>query len=184
MGNESCLRCFGEKIAESFKGINAIEVIGMNMEENKEAIFTAAVEKACEVLGNVDVFLHCYNYEGELNKSEGKSSRVWSVNFLQNRSSSNALKTTALEFGKYQIQVNEISRCLHLGDMYPTSIGKERAEKLVKDAVPLHRWLDVESDLASKIIYLISDGSRFMTGTIIFVDGCLSLTRPRMRSYM
>ncbi|GAB4834261.1 hypothetical protein Ancab_032527 [Ancistrocladus abbreviatus] len=232
MGNESCLRRFSEKIAESFKDINAIEVIGMNMEENKEAVFTAAVEKACEVLGNVDAFLHCYTYEGKMQDSfaidEHEFKKIVKVNFMaawflvkavgrkmREHGTGGSIvlltsiigaergiypgssaygsclaglhqlvRTTALEFGKYQIRVNEISRGLHLGDMFPTSVGKERAEKLVKDAVPLHRWLDVESDLASTIIYLISDGSRFMTGTSIFVDGGLSLTRPRMRSYM
>lgn len=63
-------------------------------------------------------------------------------------------------------------------------MGKERAKKLVKEAAPLERWLDVKDDLASTVIYLISDGSRYMTGTTIFVDGAQSLVRPRMRSYM
>lgn len=80
--------------------------------------------------------------------------------------------------------MNAIARGLHLDDGYPVSVGKERAEKQVKDAAPLERWLDVKDDLASTVIYLISDGSRYMTGTTIFVDGAQSLVRPRMRSYM
>lgn len=93
-------------------------------------------------------------------------------------------QTSAMEIGKYQIRVNAIARGLHLQDEFPVSVGKERAEKLVKEAAPLHRWLDVENDLASSVIYLISNGSRYMTGTTIFVDGAQSLVRPRMRSYM
>ena len=93
-------------------------------------------------------------------------------------------QASALEIGKYQIRVNAIARGLHLHDEYPMSVGKERAEKLVKEAAPLNRWLDVENDLASSVIYLISDGSRYMTGTTIYVDGAQSLVRPRMRSYM
>lgn len=89
-----------------------------------------------------------------------------------------------MEIGKYQIRVNGIARGLHLQDEFPMSVGKERAEKLVNEATPLHRWLDVAKDLASTVIYLISDGSRYMTGTTIFVDGAQSLVRPRMRSYM
>lgn len=89
-----------------------------------------------------------------------------------------------MEIGKYQIRVNAIARGLHLDDEYPVSVGKERAEKLVKEAAPLQRWLDVERDVASSVIYLISDGSRYMTGTTIFVDGAQSLVRPRMKSYM
>lgn len=89
-----------------------------------------------------------------------------------------------MEIGKHQIRVNAIARGLHLQDKYVQSVGKEKAEKLTKEVMPLHRWLDVESDLASTVIYLMSDDSRYMTGTTIFVDGAQSLVRPRMRSYM
>ncbi|KAF8399993.1 hypothetical protein HHK36_015866 [Tetracentron sinense] len=94
------------------------------------------------------------------------------------------VRISALEIGKHKITVNAIARGLHLQDEYPLSVGMERAEKLVKDVMPLHRWLDVKNDLASTVIYLISDDSRYMTGTTIFVDGAQSLVRPRMRSYM
>lgn len=94
------------------------------------------------------------------------------------------VRTSALEIGKHQIRVNAIARGLHLEDEFPVSVGKERAEKLVNEANPLRRWLDVRNDLASTVIYLISDGSRYMTGTTIFVDGGQSLVRPRMKSYM
>ncbi|KAI4366785.1 hypothetical protein MLD38_022611 [Melastoma candidum] len=93
-------------------------------------------------------------------------------------------RTSALELGKYKIRVNAIARGLHLDDGFPRAVGQDRAQKLVRDATPLHRWLDVERDLASTVIYLISDGARYMTGTTIYVDGGQSLVRPRMRSYM
>ena len=88
-----------------------------------------------------------------------------------------------MEMGKYKIRVNAIARGLHLQDKYPKSVGKERVEKMTREAAPLHRWLDVKNDLASTVIYLISDGSRFMTGTTIFVDGVQSMTIPRARSF-
>lgn len=94
------------------------------------------------------------------------------------------IQNSALEIGKYKIRVNAIARGLHLHDEYPLSVGKERAEKLVKEAAPLNRWLDVEKDLVSSVLYLITDGSRYMTGTTIYVDGAQSLVRPRMKSYM
>lgn len=93
-------------------------------------------------------------------------------------------QASAMEIGRYQIRVNAIARGLHIQDEFPVSVGKERAEKLVNNAAPMKRWLDAKNDLASTVIYLISDGSRYMTGTTIFVDGAQSLTRPRMRSYM
>lgn len=94
------------------------------------------------------------------------------------------VRVSALEIGKYDVRVNAIARGLHLHDEFPLSVGKERAEKLVKEAAPLERWLDVKNDLASTVIYLISDGSCYMTGTTIYVDGAQSITRPRMRSFM
>lgn len=94
------------------------------------------------------------------------------------------LQSAAMELGRHQIRVNAIARGLHVDDEYPVAVGRERAEKLTKEVMPLQRWLDPVNDLASTVIYLVSDGSRFMTGTTIFVDGAQSIVRPRMRSYM
>ncbi|KAJ0988837.1 hypothetical protein J5N97_007193 [Dioscorea zingiberensis] len=93
-------------------------------------------------------------------------------------------RLSALEIGKHNIRVNAIARGLHLGDAYPMSIGRDKAESSTADAMPLQRWLDPKNDLASTVIYLVGDDSRYMTGTTIFVDGAQSIVRPRMRSYM
>lgn len=93
-------------------------------------------------------------------------------------------QTSAMEIGKHQIRVNAIARGLHIDDEFPVSVGKDRAQNLVKDAAPLNRWLDPKNDLASTVIYLVSDDSRYMTGTTIYVDGAQSVVRPRMRAYM
>ncbi|KAL0715302.1 hypothetical protein Bca4012_064624 [Brassica carinata] len=94
------------------------------------------------------------------------------------------VRASAMSLGKHKIRVNMISRGLHIGDEYPVSVGIDRAEKLVKDAAPLGQWLNPEKDLYSTVIYLISDGSCFMTGTTVMVDGAQSLMRPRLKSYM
>ncbi|XP_009107011.1 carbonyl reductase [NADPH] 2 [Brassica rapa] len=94
------------------------------------------------------------------------------------------VRASAMSLGKHKIRVNMISRGLHLGDEYPVSVGIDRAQKLVKDAAPLGQWLNPEKDIYSTVIYLISDGSCFMTGTTVMVDGAQSLTRPRLKSYM
>ncbi|CAN8303256.1 unnamed protein product [Cochlearia groenlandica] len=96
------------------------------------------------------------------------------------------VRVTAMSLGKHKIRVNMISRGLHLGDEYPSSayIGRDRAVKLVKDAAPLGRWMDPEKDVYTTVIYLISEGSCFMTGTNVYVDGAQSLMRPRLKSYM
>ncbi|KAK6135094.1 hypothetical protein DH2020_031157 [Rehmannia glutinosa] len=248
MGNEGQLRSAADKIKASLSGVVLIEMVGLDMEEERETVFAEAVEKARRVLGSLDAFVNCYSYEASveigkqltcnysetgkmqdpLSLAENEFKKIVKTNFMsvwyllkavgktmRDQGSGGSIvlltsiigaerglypgaaaygsclagvqqlaRTSALEIGKYQIRVNAIARGLHLHDEFPVSVGKERAQKLVNEANPLHRWLDVESDLASTVIYLISDGSRYMTGTTIYVDGGQSLVRPRMRSYM
>lgn len=91
---------------------------------------------------------------------------------------------SAMELGKHKIRVNAVCRGLHLRDKFPLSVGKEKAEKATGEVMPLRRWLDPEKDLASTVLYLVGDESRYMTGTTVYVDGAQSIVRPRMRSFM
>ncbi|XP_011000966.1 PREDICTED: carbonyl reductase [NADPH] 2-like isoform X2 [Populus euphratica] len=232
MGNEKGLRSIGEKITSAIKGALPVEVVEMDMEEEREASFEEPVDKACGILGNLDAFVHCYTYEGRIQEplqvTEHEFKKIVKINFMapwfllkavgkkmRDYNSGGSIifltsiigaerglypgaaaygscsagiqqlvRHSAMEIGTYKIRVNGIARGLHLEDAYPLSEGKERAEKLVKEVVPMQRWLDAKKDVASTVIYLISDGSRYMTGTTIFLDGGQSLTRPRMRSYM
>ncbi|EOY02842.1 NAD(P)-binding Rossmann-fold superfamily protein isoform 1 [Theobroma cacao] len=232
MGNECCLRSVKDNIMDSTNSAVPVEVVGLDMEDEREGAFDEAVDKAWKVLGSLDALVHCYAFEGKmqdhLQLAEEEFRKIVKINFMAawfllkavgrrmrdyKTGGSIVFLTTilsaerglyqgaaaygsclagvqqlarvsALEIGKYKIRVNAIARGLHLQDEFPMSVGKDRAEKLVKEAMPLHRWLDVKNDLASTVIYLISDGSRYMTGTTIFVDGAQSLVRPRMRSYM
>lgn len=232
LGNESQLKSVAEKIKHSLEGSVAVEVVGLDMTEDRESAFEEAVDKAWKIFGKLDAFVHCYSYEGKIQDPlqlvEDEFKKIVKINFMagwyllkcigkrmrDNKSGGSIVfltsiigaergiyqgaaaygscaagihqlvRLSALEMGKHQIRVNGISRGLHLEDEYPVSVGKERAKKLTKEAAPLNRWLDVKKDLASTVIYLISDDSRYMTGTSIFVDGAQSLVRPRMRSYM
>ncbi|GFP98996.1 levodione reductase [Phtheirospermum japonicum] len=232
MGNEEQLRSAADKIKRSLSGVVLIDVVELDMEEEREAVFAEAVEKARTVLGSLDAFANCYSYEGKmqdpLSLSESEFKKIVKTNFMsvwyllkavgkamRDQKSGGSIvlltsiigaerglypgaaaygsclagiqqlaRTAAMEIGKYQIRVNAIARGLHLQDEFPVSVGTDRAQKLVHEVTPLHRWLDVKNDLASTVIYLISDGSRYMTGTTIYVDGGQSLVRPRMKSYM
>ncbi|KAK0595848.1 hypothetical protein LWI29_010592 [Acer saccharum] len=232
MGKERLLRSVGEKIKGLVKGVEAMEVVGLDMEDESEAAFDEAVSKACDILGNFDAFVHSFTYQGKmqdpLELAEDEFKKLAKINFMaawfllkavgRRMRDSKAggsiifltsimgahrglhpgaaaygactaavqqlVRTAGLEIGKYNIRVNAIARGLHIEDEYPKSVGKERAEKLVNRISPLGRWMDVKNDLASTVIYLISDGSYQMTGTTIFVDGAQSLNLPRMRSYM
>nr|GMC77044.1 peroxisomal 2,4-dienoyl-CoA reductase [Ipomoea batatas] len=231
-GNERKLKGVAEMIRQSLDDSVVVEVVGLNMEDEREIAFDEAVDKAWKILGYLDALVHCYSYEGKmqdpLELAEDEFQKIVKINFMaawyllksvgkrvRDRKSGGSIvflssiigaerglypgaaaygsclagvqhlvKSSAMEMGKHQIRVNAIARGLHLHDEYPLSVGKERAEKLVKDAAPLNRWLDVKKDLASSVIYLISDDSRYMTGTTVIVDGAQSLVRPRLKSYM
>ncbi|XP_054803110.1 uncharacterized protein LOC129306503 [Prosopis cineraria] len=232
LGDEACLRSIADRILGSLKGVEPVEVIGLDMEQDSEAVFCEAVDKGCDALGHLDAFVNCFAYEGNMQEhlelKEHEFKKIVKINFMAasfllkavslrmrdfKKGGSIIFLTTiigagrglypgaaayastlagvqqlvrasAMELGKYQIRVNAIARGLHVLDQFPLHVGRERTEKLVTEAVPLGRWLDVKKDLASTIVYLISDGSSFMTGTTIFVDGAQSLSRPRMRSFM
>ncbi|KAK1319738.1 Zerumbone synthase [Acorus calamus] len=265
-GDEASLRTVAREIMSSLNGISPIEVIGLDMEDDKESVFDEAVDRAWKRLGSLDAFVNCYLYEGDiqdlLHVSEDEMKKTVKINFMAAwfllkaiatrmrdcktggsivfltsligaerglypgaaafgsclagieqlvRAESRKIlmedfvlfsmsieswyntnmkskdweeETSALEVGKHKIRVNGVARGLHINDKYPLSVGKERAESHMKDVMPLQRWLDPKNDVASTVIYLISDDSRYMTGTTIFVDGAQSIVRPRMRSYM
>ncbi|KAG2408005.1 uncharacterized protein HKW66_Vig0028270 [Vigna angularis] len=204
LGDESCLRSIAHRIMDSLslsdKG--TVQVVELNMEDQSESVFQHSVDQACQILGKLDAFVNCYSYEAvgrRMRDINAGGSIVFLTSILGAERGlypgaaayasvlagvQQLVRASALEIGKYQIRVNAIARGLHLQDEFPLSVGRERAEKLVKEAAPLERWLDVKNDLASTVIYLISDGSCYMTGTTIYVDGAQSITRPRMRSFM
>ncbi|KAG0458229.1 hypothetical protein HPP92_023386 [Vanilla planifolia] len=232
MGDENELRPMVEDITSSLKGANPIEVLGLNMEEEMEAVFDEAVSRAWKLLGNVDAFINCYLFEGKIQDplltTEDEHKKIVRINVMATwfllqavakrmrdakfggsivfltsilgaerglypgsaafgmcmGAVQQLVRLAAMEIGKHNIRVNSIARGLHLGDKFPLSVGKERAEKLTDTVIPLQRWLDPERDIASTVVYLIGDESRYMTGTTIFVDGGQSIVRPRMRSFM
>lgn len=231
-GDENALRNVVREITGSLKGISAPEVVGLNMEDDKEAAFDEAVDVAWKLVGKLDAFVNCYVYEGKnqepLSITEDQYKKTVKVNVMapwflmkavakRMRDSKSGgsivfvtsiigaerglypgaaafgscmasiqqlVRLSAMEIGKHNIRVNGIARGLHLGDEYPMTIGREKAEKATAEVMPLRRWLDPKNDIASTVLYLVSDDARYMTGTSIFVDGAQSLVRPRMRSFM
>lgn len=48
----------------SINGVEPVAVVRVDMEDDKEGAFDEAVDKACQILGKLDAFVHCYTYEG------------------------------------------------------------------------------------------------------------------------
>ncbi|CAA6664050.1 unnamed protein product [Spirodela intermedia] len=207
MGDPVSLRNIAEEINNSLKVHDSVEVVGLEMREDKEAIFDQSVDKAWKLLDHWILLLTATTMKDEFKKmvkvnfmaawyllkavskrmrdSKSGGSIVFVSSILVQNGGytqgllymlhvwapcSSLVRASAMELGKHQIRVNGIAR------------GENR--EVDQEVMPLLRWLDPLNDLASTVIYLVSDGSRFMTGTTIFVDGAQSIVRPRMRSYM
>ncbi|URE40317.1 short chain dehydrogenase [Musa troglodytarum] len=180
MGDKNQLQKMVGDMASSLKEVNAFKIVGLNMEEDLEAVFDEAVDLAWKLLGTLDAFVNCCAYEGtERGLYPGAAAYGSSLAGVQQ-----LVRLSALEIGKHKIRVNAVARGLQLDDEYPLAMGKEKAEKSTADIMPLLRWLDPKNDVGSTVMYLVGDDSCYMTGTTIFVDGAQSIVRPRMRAYM
>ncbi|KAL4367961.1 hypothetical protein GQ457_05G011320 [Hibiscus cannabinus] len=86
MGNESCLRSVRKKIMDSTNSMVPIEVVGLDLEEGREAAFDEAVDKAWKVFGFIDSFVNCYAYEGKmqdhLQLGEEELRKIVKINFM------------------------------------------------------------------------------------------------------
>lgn len=81
-------------------------------------------------------------------------------------------KTWAKELGKYNIRVNSVAPGFILTDM--TKKMPEKVLNSMKDKVSL-RTLGTPEDIAKAYVFLASDDAKYITGTVLSVDGGLSL---------
>ena len=82
----------------------------------------------------------------------------------------------ALEAARYNIRVNALAPGYILTDVSRILLESDAAPEFVK-GIPMRRFGDFE-DLDGPILLLASDASRYMTGSVLTVDGghiCASL---------
>ena len=82
----------------------------------------------------------------------------------------------ALEAARFGIRVNALAPGYFLTDVSRVLLESEQAPDFVK-GIPMRR-LGEFSDLDGPLLLLVSDASRYMTGSVIVVDGghiCASL---------
>ncbi|KZT76552.1 short-chain dehydrogenase reductase 3a [Dorcoceras hygrometricum] len=66
MGNDGELRPAAENMEASLNSrCHAVEVVGLDMKQEKAAVFYEAVAEAKRILGTLDAFVNCYSYEGK-----------------------------------------------------------------------------------------------------------------------
>ena len=81
-----------------------------------------------------------------------------------------ATKIMALEWASYGINVNAIAPGLTRTSFSQALWGDEKVLDYLMQRVPQKRFAEPE-ELVGTMIYLASDASRFVTGTVISVDG-------------
>lgn len=87
-----------------------------------------------------------------------------------------ATKAMALEWARYDIRVNAIAPGYIITEINRDFLTGEGGDKMRK-GVPMRRFGE-EHDLDGPLLLLASDASRFMTGSLITVDGGYVLSIP------
>ena len=84
-------------------------------------------------------------------------------------------QTLAIELGASGIRVNAIAPGLIETRFSAALISSEMVAKPLIDRTPLGRVGQPE-DITAAVLYLVSDGARFVTGTTLVIDGGLTAT--------
>ena len=80
-----------------------------------------------------------------------------------------ATEIMALEGARYGIRINALAPGYILTDVSRVLLESERSDTFVK-GIPMRRYGEFE-DLDGPLLLLASDGSRYMTGSVVVVDG-------------
>ncbi len=82
-------------------------------------------------------------------------------------------RSIAVEYGQYKIRCNCIAPSTIRSSIIEPYLQDEDAKKLLESTFPLHVIGEPE-DISGAVAYLCSDDSKWVTGTIMMVDGGLS----------
>ena len=80
-----------------------------------------------------------------------------------------ATEIMALEGARYGIRINALAPGYILTDVSRLLLESERSESFVK-GIPMRRYGEFD-DLDGPLLLLASEGSRYMTGSVVVVDG-------------
>ena len=82
-------------------------------------------------------------------------------------------KSIAVEYGQYNIRCNCIAPSTIRSPMLEPYLQDENAKRMLEGSFPLKRIGDPE-DVANAILFLASDDSKWITGTVMTLDGGIS----------
>lgn len=84
-------------------------------------------------------------------------------------------RAMAVEWAEHNIQVNGIAPGYFLSEMTQPLADDEKFDSWLKGRTPAGRWGDPE-ELVAPLLLLCSEGSSFMNGQVVFVDGGMSIS--------
>jgi len=82
-------------------------------------------------------------------------------------------RSIAVEYGQYKIRCNCIAPSTIRSSLIEPYLQDEEAKKMLESTFPLRKVGEPE-DIAGAVAYLCSDDSKWVTGTIMMVDGGIS----------
>lgn len=94
------------------------------------------------------------------------------------------IRVLAQEWGPEGVRVNGISPGPIEGSWGMANVASPTPQlvEMIRRAVPLKRW-GTEDDIADTALFLASDASRFITGTILECDGGVTIASPEMSRF-
>jgi 3-oxoacyl-[acyl-carrier protein] reductase len=82
-------------------------------------------------------------------------------------------RSIAVEYGQYKIRCNCVAPSTIKSSIIEPYLQDEEAKKLLESTFPLH-VIGEPDDISGAVAYLCSDDSKWITGTVMMVDGGLS----------
>jgi NAD(P)-dependent dehydrogenase (short-subunit alcohol dehydrogenase family) len=79
-------------------------------------------------------------------------------------------KGLALEWAKYNIQVNCIAPGYVLTPMNEKELSQEKIKNYINSKIPMRR-VGLPSEISSAVVYLASDAASYITGSVLCIDG-------------
>ncbi len=79
-------------------------------------------------------------------------------------------KVLAVEWAKYNIQVNAIGPGYFRTDLTEPLFQDPERRRWIESRIPMGRWGTPE-DLKGAVVFLASEASDYITGQVLFVDG-------------
>lgn len=83
-------------------------------------------------------------------------------------------RSMALELGPHQIRVNAVNPTVVLTDMGRKAWNDPDVIRAVIARIPLRRFAE-ESDVVEPVLYLLSDSSSMVSGTLLAIDGGMTV---------